>query len=91
MMISIVKSHKILSKKRIGYLAYVVSKSNFMSTSSVGKMLVVCEFVDIFLDNLLKLALKIEIELKIEFALKITPILKAPYLMALMELQKLKK
>lgn len=80
-----------LSKRRIGYLAYVVNKSNFMSTSSVGKMLVVYEFVDIFLDSLLKLALEREVELRIEFALEITSILKAPYLIAPMELQKLKK
>lgn len=50
-----------------------------------------CEFCDVFLDELPRLAPMREVELSIELALGTIPISKALYRMALIEFQELKK
>lgn len=64
----------------------MISKVETKETLSVNVTLVVCEFLDIFRNNLLGLALEREIEFNIKFALGITLISRAPYHTALVEL-----
>lgn len=53
--------------------------------------LVVQDFLNVFPDSVMGLALERKLELSIELALGTTWIFKAPYKMALIELQELKK
>lgn len=75
MMNNSVQARKILS---IGYLAHVVSKSD-KAIPRVKDTLEMQEFLDVFLDNLLELALEKEIEFNIKLALNTVPISKALY------------
>lgn len=55
-MISNIKTYKMLSKECIGYLAHVVSKSDSKSTLSMEDTSAICEFLNVFLNNLPRLA-----------------------------------
>lgn len=57
MMVSSIKAKKILSKQCMTYLVHVVQKLKEI-VSSIKDTLMVQEFLDVFLDNLLGLALE---------------------------------
>lgn len=72
-------------------MAQVISRFDSETIPSVESTLVVCESLDMFLDNLSRLTLEHDVEFNIELALRTTPISKTHYYMAPTELQKLKK
>lgn len=82
MMISSVKTRKMLSKRCPSYLTHIVSKVDG-SILSLQDTLIMYEFQDMFLDNFSRLALERKVEFNIELASRIVLIFKAPYLMAL--------
>lgn len=90
-MISNVKALKMLSKGYVGYLVYVSNKAEAKITSSMDSVPVIYEFLNVFLNNLSRLALEREVEFSIKLALGIALISKIPYQMALTELYELKK
>lgn len=71
-----VKGRKMLSKGCSRYLAYVVTKDNGKGLS-LKDVLVVQEFFEVFLEDLLGLASKRKVEFCIKFALSTIPISKA--------------
>lgn len=81
MMISSVKTRKMLSKRCPSYLTHIVSKVDG-SILSLQDTLIVYEFQDMFLDNLSRLALERKVEFNIELASRIVLIFKVPYIMA---------
>lgn len=91
LMISNVKALKMLSKGYVGYLVYVSNKAEAKVASSMDSVPVVCEFLNVFLNNLSRLALEREVEFSIKMALGIALISKIPYQMAPIELYELKK
>lgn len=78
MMISRVKARKMLSKRCIGCLAHIMNKVD-KSIPSLQSTPIICQFQDIFPNNLPELASKREVEFNINLALQIV------------ELQELKK
>lgn len=86
MMVSNVKVKKMLSKRWIAYLAYIVNRLD-KTVLVIKDTPVVKEFSD----SLLELPSKQEVEFGIKLALSIVPILKVFYKMTLVELQELKK
>ncbi|XP_031253149.1 uncharacterized protein LOC116111086, partial [Pistacia vera] len=86
MLISSVNAKKMLRKWCSGYIAHVVQSSD-VPRSEIQNVLVVREFPDVFLDDLPGLPPEREMEFSIELAPGTTPISKAPYRMALSELQ----
>lgn len=68
MMISNVKARKMLNKRCVGYLAYMGNKANAKLASSVGGTPLVCEFLDLFYDNLLRLAPDREVDFSVKLA-----------------------
>lgn len=86
MMVSNVKVKKMLSKRWIAYLAYIVNRLD-KTVLVIKDTPVVKEFSD----SLLELPSKQEVEFGIKLALSIVPILKVLYKMTLVELQELKK
>lgn len=84
------KARKMLMKRCTGYLAHMVGKLE-ETTSSFKSGLIVCEFLDMFSNELLRLALKREVEFSIELALRMIAISKALYRMTPTKLQELKK
>ncbi|KAA3473661.1 DNA/RNA polymerases superfamily protein [Gossypium australe] len=88
---AIVSSMKALNYVRKGceaYLAYVIDTK--VSEKKVESVLVVCEFLDVFLEELPRLPPIREVEFGIELVPGTTPISIAPYRMAPMELKELK-
>lgn len=88
-MVNSVKVRKILSKRCMGYLVHVTSKINesvlnLQSTSNV------CKFLDVFSNDLPRLAPKKEVKFSIELALRIMLIFKALHRIVPIELHKLK-
>lgn len=79
-----------LSKGCTGYLMHIVSKVD-KSITSLQNTPIVCEFQDVFSNNLLRLAPEREVKFNIELALIITLISKALQKIVLTELYKLKK
>lgn len=77
-----------LSKGCIGFLTHMVSKVEL--SPSIDKMLAIQKFLDVFPNELSRLAHKWEIEFSIELASNTTSISKAHYWIALIKLQELK-
>ncbi|XP_074378105.1 uncharacterized protein LOC141719629 [Apium graveolens] len=88
-LISVLKASKLLSKGCDGYLDFVNDTSK--SEPRIEDYPVVKEYEDVFPDELPRLPPYREVEFTIELVLGGEPISKAPYRMASLELQKLKK
>lgn len=71
-----------------GYLAVVNDRTK--GEGKLEEILVVREFPDVFLEELLGLPPECEVKFVVELALGTKPISKSPYRMALVELKKLK-
>ena len=82
------KASKMLQKSYQGYLAYAIEVRD--SGSRLEDILVVIEFPDVFLEDLLGIPPDREIDFQIELAPGTEPISKAPYRMAPLELKELK-
>ncbi|KAG8483157.1 hypothetical protein CXB51_022108 [Gossypium anomalum] len=87
-MISSMKTFSIVRKGCEAYFAYVIDSR--VSERKVELVPVVCEFSDVFPEELPGLPLIREVEFGIELVPGIIPILIAPYRMALTELKELK-
>lgn len=85
-MINSVKGQKMLNKRCVGYLAYIGNRVDIELGPNVRGTLMVYEFPNIFLNNLLRLALKREVQFSIKLTLGTTLISKALYCMTLTEL-----
>ncbi|MCI72229.1 cellular nucleic acid-binding protein, partial [Trifolium medium] len=59
--------------------------------TKVDALSVVCEFADVFPDDILDLPLEREVEFSIDIVPGISPISMAPYRMSAIELEKLKE
>ncbi|RVW22912.1 Retrovirus-related Pol polyprotein from transposon 412 [Vitis vinifera] len=86
-MISTLRASSLLRKGCQGFLAYVVNKENDLKLEDIP---IVRDYPDVFPDDLLGLAPQKKVEFTINLALGSTPISKAPYRMAPMELKELK-
>ena len=82
------KASKMLRKSCQGYLAYAIEVRD--SGSRLEDILVVREFLDVFLEDLLGIPLDREIDFQIKLTPGTEPISKAPYRMAPLELKELK-
>lgn len=89
MLISAIKAKNVLSKRCIDFLTYEVSKVK--SSLSIDQTSTVQEFSDIFLKELSSLTLEWKVKFSIKVTLCITSISKAPYRIAPIMLQELKK
>ena len=87
--ISALKARELLQQGCVGYLAHVVD-TNRTETSGPGETRVVCDFADVFPDELPGLPPSREIEFAIDLIPGSEPALKAPYRMAPAELKELK-
>ena len=87
-LISAMKASKLLCQGCIGYWCYAIDTQ--IKEEKAGNILVVCEFEDIFPEELLGLPLQREIDFRIELIPGTQPISKAPYRMTLAELKELK-
>jgi len=85
---SIRKANKMLSQGCIGYLCYVIEVKE--EKVKIENIPVVCEFPDVFPEELLGLHPKRKIDFEIELIPGAQRILKAPYRMAPTELKELK-
>ena len=88
MMVSALQAKRLMSKGCHGYLASVVDKTKEFETKPQD-VLVVREYVDVFLEDLPGLAPEREISFAIELLPGTGPISKAPYHMAPAELKEL--
>ena len=88
--VSALKASKMLIKGCVGYLAHVVDTTVEVVTE-LSDVRVVCKFPDVFPKELLGLPLDREMKFEIELLHGTTPISKAPYRMALVELKELKQ
>ncbi|XP_048132232.1 uncharacterized protein LOC115727423 [Rhodamnia argentea] len=86
--ISLLEATRLLANGCQGYLAAVVDTS--IGETKLEEIAVVCEFPNVFPEELPGLPPKREIEVVIDLALGTEPISKAPYKMALSELKELK-
>ena len=86
--ISAMKARRMLNKGCIGYLASIMNASKEESTADGIR--VVCEYADVFQEDLPSLPLDREVEFAIDLLPRIAPISKALYRMALTELKELK-
>jgi len=77
-----------LRKGYEAYLAYVLNTKEF--EKKIESVTIVCEFADVFPEELSGLPPVREVEFGIELILETTPILIAPYRMAPTELKELK-
>jgi hypothetical protein len=66
------------------------SIANAIQTTTIADVLVVCEFLDVFLDDLSGLPPDQDVEFKIELVLGTTPIFRRPYRIPPNELAELK-
>ena len=82
------KVEHLLKKRYLPFLAYIIDKKQ--EEISLGEILVVQNFPEIFLEELLGLPLKREIEFLIEIEGNTTLISTAPYRMTPTKLKKLK-
>ncbi|KAJ4719088.1 RNA-directed DNA polymerase (Reverse transcriptase) [Melia azedarach] len=87
--ISTLKAWKSLKKGCLGFLASVIDTEK--AEVKLQDVPVVSEFIDVFPEDLPGTPPDCEIEFNIEFVPRITPISKAPYHMAPLELKELKK
>ncbi|XP_070036903.1 uncharacterized protein [Nicotiana tomentosiformis] len=86
--ISAVVARKMISQGCEAYLAHIVD--TYLESSSLNDIPVVCEFPDVFPENLPGLPPKREVEFPIEVIPGTTPISITPYRMAPTELKELK-
>ena len=87
--ISYLKARKMISK---GCLYHLVRfKDSSFETSTLESILVVSEFLELFLEDLLKFILKWEIDFGIDLLPNTQPIYTPPYIMVLLELKELKE
>ncbi|KAH9722972.1 Endonuclease [Citrus sinensis] len=87
-LISMVKAMKMLKKGCEGFLTYIVA--DHPDGACLEDIPIVREFIDVFPEELPGLPLEREIEFTIELVSGTTPISKAPYRMAPIELKELK-
>ncbi|GAV63140.1 RVP_2 domain-containing protein [Cephalotus follicularis] len=87
--ISFIQASRYLEKGCEGYLAYVIDRRKEKGLS-LEEIPVVCEFPDVFPDDLESLPLRRNMEFVIDLIPGTTPISKAPYRMAPAELRELK-
>ena len=87
-MISVLETKRLLYKGCKTYLAHVID--TIASKVNLKNVLVVCEFSDVFPDDLSRLPPNRELEFGIEVLPGSTPISIPPYRMAPMELKELK-
>ncbi|RVW15572.1 Retrovirus-related Pol polyprotein from transposon 17.6 [Vitis vinifera] len=85
--ISVLRASSLLRKSCQGFLAYVVNEENDLK---LEKIPFVRDYPDVFPEDLLGLPPEREVEFTIDLAPETTPISKAPYKMAPMELKELK-
>lgn len=81
LMHSALKAKELLHQGCIGYLVYVADADRH-EAAGPGETHVVCEYIDVFLDNFLGLPPKREIEFAIDLLPGSEPRSKAPYRMA---------
>lgn len=62
MMISNIKVWKMLNKRYMRYLAYMGNRTNTKLALSRGGIPMICEFLDVFLHNLSRLASEREVD-----------------------------
>ena len=86
-MISALRASSLLRKGCQGFLAYVVNEKNELKLEDIP---IVRDYRDVFPKDLLGLPPKREVEFTIDVTPKTTPISKAPYRMAPLELKELK-
>ncbi|KAA3473660.1 DNA/RNA polymerases superfamily protein [Gossypium australe] len=86
--ISAISAQKYIRKRYDAYLAYVLDTK--VSESKIKSVPIVCEFLDVFLEELPGLLLVSEVEFSIDLTPGTTPISIAPYKMAPTELKELK-
>ena len=92
--LSLFEAHRLITAGYDAFLACVTSSSAEEvreSSSSVYVVLVVCEFVDVFLEDLLDLPPLREVEFAIELCPDTVSSSKAPYQMSPAKLRELKK
>ena len=87
--ISALKAKELLNQGYSGYLAYVTDVDR-PEESGPGETRIVCEYLDVFPENLPGLPPKREIEFAIDLLPGTEPVSKAPYRMAPTELKELK-
>lgn len=87
--ISYTEARRLVTEGSSGLLAYVREVTK--ETSQLDKIAVVSEFQDVFQEDLPGLPPAREIEFEIELVLGTRPESKAPYRLALLELEELKK
>ncbi|XP_074335508.1 uncharacterized protein LOC141672725 [Apium graveolens] len=87
--ISAIKAKRMLTHGCEGYLAHVIQSS--MESPELVDVNVVCEFPDVFPEDLDGLPPQREVEFSIDLLPSAQPISKAPYRMAPLELQELKE
>ena len=85
--ISALQASSLLRKSCQGFLAYVVNEKNDLKLEDIP---IVKDYPDVFLEDLPSLPPEREVEFTIDLAPGTTPISKAPYRMAPMELKELK-
>ncbi|CAL9019118.1 unnamed protein product, partial [Prunus brigantina] len=87
-LISAIRAKRLLKKGCVGYLAHIINTQG--STMNLEDIPVVCEFSDVFPDDLPGLPPQRETEFTIELLPGTNPIHQAPYRMAPAELRELK-
>ncbi|KAL6313804.1 hypothetical protein AAG906_010223 [Vitis piasezkii] len=86
-MISVLQASSLLRKGCRGFLAYVVNEENDLKLEDIP---IVRDYPDVFPNDLPGLPSEKDVEFTIDLAPRTTPISKAPYRMAPMELKELK-
>ena len=86
--ISTMQARRFIRKGYEAFLALILDSKR--GQVDVEKILVVREFSDVFLEELLGIPLEREVDLSIEIGLGTAPVSRAPYRMALAELKELK-
>ncbi|GKA11130.1 putative nucleotidyltransferase, ribonuclease H [Tanacetum coccineum] len=89
-LISMMKTIKCLRKGCKAYLAYV-TKARELEKKEVSNIHVVCDFPDVFPDDLPGIPPERQVEFRIDLIPGATPIAKAPYRLAPIEMQELMK
>ncbi|XP_011624164.1 uncharacterized protein LOC105420785 [Amborella trichopoda] len=87
--ISALRASRLLAKRCIGYLAYVVENQGVQS--KLEEIPMVREYPEVFLEELTSLPPVMKIEFELEVAPDTTPISTAPFKMAPVELKELKE
>ncbi|CAL2272095.1 unnamed protein product [Prunus armeniaca] len=87
-LISAMTAKRLLKKECVGYIAHIIDTRGV--TLNLEDVYVVCEFPDIFSDDLLGLSPQRETEFIIELIPGTNPIYQAPYRMTLAELREFK-